>query len=554
MANTPVRQYIGARYVPLFANPAEWNNTKTYEPLTIVLHEGNSYTSRQYVPTGIDINNNEYWALTGNYNAQVEAYRQTAQNALDKATTNETNITKIEQNTKYILDSYKIDSDTDYTNAWNKIMQEIEYGGTIIFPSNKIVNGTFIINKPNIRINNAILASPLIVDVTATNDNQDGIVIEKSRFTGDYGIELRHGVGTIITNNTFTNDKYAIYAIVTPEYNQQIRQTIITNNSIYTKDTGIYVKPATPNNYYLAADWIISNNQINTLIENIHIEYTDGTNILNNVCFLSLGTNTKTNNIYLHICSYSIIANNELFEAGASGIYTSDVERIKIDNNQIVWPGQYQQVAGIRAEVTVKTPDRYYTITNNTIEQPTNDGIYTNTQLCTIANNQIQYPGSKVHWHGKGDLTENNYGINAVGTNGYYNIKGNYTIGNSTNNIPNLQGVSDNIIYTTQLDYNASNYSTYYKYFPHFVSRGVTTKQEIINNKYSQGQITNFIVQTNQITVTTQEFLSNINTSWGPLIAIVSCYNNGSLTIGSINIPANTSKMLLLYASQVREL
>lgn len=71
----PVKQYIGARYVPLFADPAEWDKTKTYEPLTIVLHDGNSYTSRQYVPAGIGINNNEYWALTGNYNAQVEAYR-----------------------------------------------------------------------------------------------------------------------------------------------------------------------------------------------------------------------------------------------------------------------------------------------------------------------------------------------------------------------------------------------------------------------------------------------------------------------------------------------
>ena len=76
MANTPVRQYIGARYVPLFADPAEWDNQRTYEPLTIVIHEGNSYTSRQYVPAGIDLNNNAYWALTGNYNAQVEAYRK----------------------------------------------------------------------------------------------------------------------------------------------------------------------------------------------------------------------------------------------------------------------------------------------------------------------------------------------------------------------------------------------------------------------------------------------------------------------------------------------
>ena len=68
-----VREYIGARYVPVFVG--EWDNTKTYEPLSIVQYLGNSYTSRQYVPTGIAITNNDFWAETGNYNAQVEAYR-----------------------------------------------------------------------------------------------------------------------------------------------------------------------------------------------------------------------------------------------------------------------------------------------------------------------------------------------------------------------------------------------------------------------------------------------------------------------------------------------
>lgn len=71
-----VRQYVGARYVPVFADPLEWSSTQGYEPLTVVLHEGNSYTSRQSVPVGIDINNTAYWAQTGNYNAQIEAYRQ----------------------------------------------------------------------------------------------------------------------------------------------------------------------------------------------------------------------------------------------------------------------------------------------------------------------------------------------------------------------------------------------------------------------------------------------------------------------------------------------
>lgn len=69
-------QYIGARYVPLFADPLEWDKTMEYEPLTIVSYQGNSYTSRQAVPSNIEITDEKFWALTGNYNAQVEAYRK----------------------------------------------------------------------------------------------------------------------------------------------------------------------------------------------------------------------------------------------------------------------------------------------------------------------------------------------------------------------------------------------------------------------------------------------------------------------------------------------
>lgn len=79
-----VREYIGARYVPIFMG--EWDNTKTYEPLSIVSHEGNSYTSRQYVPIGIDILNEQYWVESANYNAQVDAYRKEVQ-AFDKRIT-----------------------------------------------------------------------------------------------------------------------------------------------------------------------------------------------------------------------------------------------------------------------------------------------------------------------------------------------------------------------------------------------------------------------------------------------------------------------------------
>lgn len=65
------KQYIGARYVPLFAEPFEWNENQTYEPLTIVGYLNNSYTSKKKVPAGVDPTNSEYWVLTGNFNGQV---------------------------------------------------------------------------------------------------------------------------------------------------------------------------------------------------------------------------------------------------------------------------------------------------------------------------------------------------------------------------------------------------------------------------------------------------------------------------------------------------
>lgn len=69
------QQYIGARYVPVFAEPIEWDINKPYESLTIVTYQGNSYTSKCAVPGGTDITNERYWAKTGDYNAQVAEYR-----------------------------------------------------------------------------------------------------------------------------------------------------------------------------------------------------------------------------------------------------------------------------------------------------------------------------------------------------------------------------------------------------------------------------------------------------------------------------------------------
>lgn len=125
------RQYIGARYVPLFGrkdeDTIEWDNTAPYEPLTIVLYQGNSYTSRQYVPVGVEITNQEFWAITGNYNAQVEQYRretaaarEIADNALDAATNAQNDINTLLPKTDFDAENTVKDAiDAAHTAANN---------------------------------------------------------------------------------------------------------------------------------------------------------------------------------------------------------------------------------------------------------------------------------------------------------------------------------------------------------------------------------------------------------------------------------------------------
>lgn len=101
------RQYVGARYVPKVMG--EWNKALQYEALSIVTYSGNSFTSKVPVPANIDISNKTYWVNTGNYNAQVEAYRQqTAQleNHLNDEIINRKNDTK--DNILWIGDSYSV--------------------------------------------------------------------------------------------------------------------------------------------------------------------------------------------------------------------------------------------------------------------------------------------------------------------------------------------------------------------------------------------------------------------------------------------------------------
>lgn len=70
-------QYVGARYVPKLFDDGqggmEWQENTYYEPLTIVTYNNTSYTSRGPVSASVGnpAENGEYWAMTGNFNAQL---------------------------------------------------------------------------------------------------------------------------------------------------------------------------------------------------------------------------------------------------------------------------------------------------------------------------------------------------------------------------------------------------------------------------------------------------------------------------------------------------
>ena len=76
-----VRQSIGPRVVPMFADPPEWSADKVYSPLTLVLYNGATYMSRCCVPAGSPLPSedpfyNKYWVMVYDMSAQVAQYRE----------------------------------------------------------------------------------------------------------------------------------------------------------------------------------------------------------------------------------------------------------------------------------------------------------------------------------------------------------------------------------------------------------------------------------------------------------------------------------------------
>ena len=227
-----VREYIGARYVPLFMG--QWDNTKTYEPLSIVINEGNSYTSRQYVPTGIEITNSHYWALTGNYNAQVEQYRQ-------EVATLEGNIETIGN----IIPSTDFTSESTVKDAIDDI--------NAIIPSTDFTSESTV--KDAIDGINAIIPS---TDFTSESTVKDAIDNVQTQITNIYTYEKVNAMNppnnlNPLTPNDNTYDNSADFQAIL-EYCIANKKTMFIPSGSYYFDTPISIEAGT-DVYIEGEDW-----------------------------------------------------------------------------------------------------------------------------------------------------------------------------------------------------------------------------------------------------------------------------------------------------------
>lgn len=105
--------YIGARYVPIFADPVEWDDEREYEPLTIVVHNGDCYTSKCYVPKGAQLppypeGQTKYWVKTSDYNYQFADLKKTVADL------------------SRLVEQFQKDNErfTELINGWNETVKE----------------------------------------------------------------------------------------------------------------------------------------------------------------------------------------------------------------------------------------------------------------------------------------------------------------------------------------------------------------------------------------------------------------------------------------------
>ena len=278
--------YVGHRYVPKIFG--EWDKKNQYEGLSIVTHQGNSYTSKKRVPVGIDILNEEFWVVTGNYNAQVEEYRKEVK---DLSTYVDTELDKKPDKTYVDTELGKKANKTYVDTELNK-KSDITYVDTELGKKSDVTYVDTELDKKS--------------DVTYVDselDKKTDLITEEVNYyiPDDYqslqsainDIKLKHANGVRV--------RITIRAGHTPKMRLMLRDTILPNVSIEAEDNIIKVSDNLPNNTSL----IDMSNSYGLILQ----------------CLIDL-EGRGNHGIYLHGSSYIRVSPNcGVINAGADGLH-----------------------------------------------------------------------------------------------------------------------------------------------------------------------------------------------------------------------------------------
>ena len=214
--------YIGARYVPIFADPVEWDDEREYEPLTIVIHNGDCYTSKCYVPKGAQLppypeGQTKYWVKTSDYNGQFADLKKTV---LDLSR---------------LVEQFQKDNKefTDLINGWNEKVIQWEkdmtaWGKRLDTVESNITDLTASLNAEIDRAKAAEQANAAAIAKETTDRQQAISELDAAYKAADAAEAQKREEADTALSNRITANKTDIDAI---KAEQVIQNTNITNNA-----------------------------------------------------------------------------------------------------------------------------------------------------------------------------------------------------------------------------------------------------------------------------------------------------------------------------------
>ena len=343
-----VKQFVGARYVPKFATPVEWASDTSYEALTIVTFNNASYTSKVPVPltVGNPANNPQYWALTGNYNAQVEQYRQETAKVSTDLTTEIQNRTAALNALKEDLNSSKYYvTPEDFggvgdgtTNDYNALQSAINSGKTVKLTDGKTyLTGTALTLRDYVDITgNASITSSAeyVIDQETVVHN---LIFNNVTFTGKIKMCTFYSA---MKHCVFNGD----FSLINGDATGTLVENRIANctfNGAFVSDDGgkitdVFVSECNfkgTGNFDIgsSAGWNINNNHFYN-DGNINLGHTYNTNFSGNYI-------ESSGNVSLQVQVNTSFLNNTLMSAGTINLFqdgyrpVADYKAIVTNNN-----------------------------------------------------------------------------------------------------------------------------------------------------------------------------------------------------------------------------